>query len=150
MFNLIHLHPMLVHFPISLFFTSVLCDFIYKFTKNQDFKKMGYFLLILAVLAGFVATGSGILIEDKIESSGISEEHIDDHRGFALIAMASFTLLLSFRFFKKNQIADKWFSFYLILSLAGLILLSIAGSYGGRLVFEDGAGVNPSHITLKK
>jgi uncharacterized membrane protein len=148
--NLIHLHPMIVHFPISLFFTSVLCDFIYRFSKNQEFKKTGYFLLILGVLAGFVASGTGLLIEDKIESGGISEDHIDDHKGFALAATASFTLLLSFRFFKKNQIADKWFSAYLILSLAGLILLSIAGSYGGRLVYEDGAGVNPSHSTLKK
>ncbi len=107
--NILHLHPMLVHFPIALIFTSVFFDLLYRITKNGDFQKFGYYLLTLAVLSGVLASGSGILIEDKIESTGISEQHIDDHKGLALATMALFAALLAFRFFKKKRNFRKHF-----------------------------------------
>ncbi|MBI1821349.1 MAG: DUF2231 domain-containing protein [Nitrospirae bacterium] len=148
--TIVHLHPMLVHFPIALFFTSVFFDLAYQFTRNTDFKKIAYYLLILGVGFGIFASGVGIYIEDTIEKSGISEEHIDDHKGFAIATMVCFIVLLIFRFFKKNQISDNVFKYYLILSLVGLMLLSLAGFYGGRLVYEDGAAVHLPDKTAPK
>jgi uncharacterized membrane protein len=139
--NILHLHPMLVHFPIALFFTSLFFDLLYKVKKNGDFHKFGYYLLTLAVLSGVLASSAGILIEDKIASTGISEQHIDDHKGFALAAMALFIALLAFRFFKKNKISENVFNIYLAFSLVGIMLLSLAAFRGGKLVYEYGAAV---------
>ena len=148
--TIVHLHPMLVHFPIGLFFTSVFFDLAYQLTGKTDFKKTAYYLLILGVGFGIIASGVGIYIEDTIQKSGISEGHLDDHKGFAIAAMVSFIILLVFRFFKKNQISASVFNYYLILSLAGLMLLSVAGFYGGRLVYEDGAAVHlPDKMSTK-
>lgn len=133
---------MLVHFPIALFFVSLFFDLLFKATKNADFGKFGYYLLILAVLSGILASSSGMFIEDKIEESGITEQHIDDHKDFAIGTMALFIALLAFRFFKKNKISESVFNFYLAVSLIGLILLSLAAYRGGKLVYEFGAAVN--------
>jgi uncharacterized membrane protein len=148
--NTLHFHPMLVHFPIALFFTSLLFDLLFKMTRNGDFQKFGYYLLILAVLSGILASSSGMLIEDKIESSGISEQHIDDHKGFALATMALFIALLAFRFFKKNKISENVFNLYLAVSLIGLVLLSLAAFKGGKLVYKYGAAVEQLPTLEKK
>ncbi|MHB8483777.1 MAG: DUF2231 domain-containing protein [Nitrospiria bacterium] len=149
--SIVDLHPMLVHFPIGLFFTSVFFDLAYRFSGNIDFKKTAYYLLILGVVSGIFAGGAGIYIEDRIEDTGVSEKHVDDHKDFAIAMIVCFTLLLAYRFYKKNQISDKAFNLYLVLSLAGLVLLSLTGFYGGKLVYEDGAAVHwPDKVSIKK
>ncbi|MBI3595405.1 MAG: DUF2231 domain-containing protein [Nitrospirae bacterium] len=141
MFNILHLHPMLVHFPIALFFTSFFFDILFRFTRKKEFQKMGYYILILAVITGALAAGAGILIEDKIESSGISERQIDDHKGFAMVALVIFVVLLVFRFFKKGDLSGQVFNLYILLSFVAILLLSYAAFKGGKLVYEYGAAV---------
>lgn len=53
------IHPMLVHFPIALLFTSVLFDLVFFFTGREEFKKGGFWLLILGWTAGLAAILSG-------------------------------------------------------------------------------------------
>jgi uncharacterized membrane protein len=141
---------MLVHFPIALFYTSLFFDLLSKFTGKIEFRKMGYILLMLAVLSGVLAAGAGILVEDKIESSGISEQHIDDHKGFAIAALITYIALLGFRFFKKGELSGTVFTVYLSLSLIGLLLLSLAAFRGGALVYEYGAAVQQLPTPLQK
>jgi uncharacterized membrane protein len=111
---------------------------------------MGYMLLILAVLSGVLAAGAGLLVEDKVESSGISEQHIDDHKGLAIAALITYIVLLGFRFFKKGELSGTVFTVYLSLSLIGLLLLSLAAFRGGALVYEYGAAVQQLPTPLQK
>ena len=147
---IVHLHPMLVHFPIGFLFASVLFDLINKWTHKQDFKKAAYYLLFLGLLFGIFASGVGVYIENVIEESGVSEKHLDDHKGFAIATLACFAFLFAFRVLKKNQFSENVLSLYLILSLAGLLLLTITGFYGGKLVYEDGAAVHFPNKTMAK
>ena len=141
MINITHLHPMLVHFPISLLFTSALFDLLSCIAKGKEFQKIGFYLLILGVISGIVASGSGLLIEEGIEKSGISEERIDGHKGFAIGSVAFFAFLLAIRISKRNNLSKNLFNLYLVLSLAGLVILSFAAYRGGNLVYEYGAAV---------
>jgi len=139
--KLVHLHPMLVHFPIALYMTSVLFDFGFKIFKKEDFLKTAYFLLILALLAGLAATADGLLIEGIVEKTGVPEEAIDRHMIFAIFTIVFIGTLLGFRFIKKNKITANLYNVYLALSLAGMILIGLTGLLGGKLVYEYGAAV---------
>ena len=63
------LHPLTVHFPIALLFTSVFFDLLGALTGNKNFKQTGWWLLILGLIGGTVAAGFGMWTEEQVEAS---------------------------------------------------------------------------------
>ena len=61
MFDLTHLHPMIVHFPIALLIVGFLADAVGLIFKKDFFTKAGFYLLILGTLGVVAAYLSGNL-----------------------------------------------------------------------------------------
>ena len=137
------IHPILVHFPIALLFTSVFFDLIAMITKRDSFRQSGFWLLILGWISGLAATVSGFLSEDAVKKIGVPETAIDRHETFAIATMIVFALLLLVRLVGKFSPASRKNLVYTIGTFIGLALLSIAGYLGGDLVYHYGAGVEP-------
>ena len=54
-------HVVLVHFPIALFITAVVFDFIAHWTKRRSFADAAYYNLLGAALATLPVIGTGII-----------------------------------------------------------------------------------------
>jgi len=137
MFNIDHIHPMLVHFPIALITIGFVADFIYIFYKKEHcLSKMGFYLMIIGTLCAIAAYLSGDFFTKELagEPGNIRETH----ELFASITMWIMIMGSLMRLWivykKKEQSYFKWivFSLYAI----GAISVSITGFYGGSLVFN--------------
>lgn len=141
------LHPLTVHFPIALLFTSVFFDLLGILTGKKQFNQTGWWLLILGLIGGIVAAGFGMWTEEQVEAMGVPETAVDRHEAFALTTMAVFAALTVIRW----RIRARWSSrdrvIYLIVAMIGLLLLGITGFYGGELVYRYGAGVESPAIS---
>ena len=137
------IHPMLVHFPIALLFASVFFDLISFQTGREEFKKGGFWLLVLGWIAGLAATLSGTLSEDVVEKAGVPKGAIERHEFFAMATMALFAGLMLVRVWVRNRWSFRDRLFYMGMALIGLSLLATAGFLGGDLVYRYGAGVQP-------
>jgi len=135
------IHPMLVHFPIALLFASVLFDFASFLTGWEDFKRAGFWLLILGWVGGLAATVAGLLGEEIAKKAGVPESMIDRHELFAISTLALFALLIVVRIFFRKSWPRRGRLFYMGAALIGLSLLSATGYLGGDLVYRYGAGV---------
>jgi len=134
------LHPMLVHFPIALFITSVLFDLL------------GIWLTALGVLTGLAAFASGDLAAEAAEKAGIAESLIETHEHLAGATVGLFGALLAWRLLLRNRFGPRTQIAYWMAATVGLGLLSATGHYGGSLVYEHGAGVGAAaaktaHVT---
>ena len=49
------IHPLVVHFPIALLFTSVFFDLLGIITEKKNFRQTAFWLLILGLIGGIVA-----------------------------------------------------------------------------------------------
>jgi uncharacterized membrane protein len=140
------LHPLTVHFPIALLFTSVFFDLLGILTGKKHFNQTGWWLLILGLVGGIVAAGFGMWTEEQVEAMGVPEAAVDRHEAFALTTMAVFAALTVIRW----RIRARWSSrdrvIYLFVAMVGLLLLGITGFYGGELVYRYGAGVESPAI----
>jgi uncharacterized membrane protein len=138
------LHPLIVHFPIALLFTSVFFDLLGMLTDNNNFRQTGWWLLILGLIGGTVAAGLGMWTEEQVEAMGVPETAVDRHEAFAVTTMIVFAVLAVFRWWLRGRWAARDRVIYLSVAMAGLLLLGITGFYGGELVYRYGAGVQSS------
>lgn len=138
------IHPMLVHFPIALLFVSFLFDLIFFLTGREEFKKGGFWLLLLGWVAGLAATLSGVLSEDLVEKAGVPKSAIERHEFFAFMTLGLFAGLILVRAWIRNRWSYNHRLIYIGGALVGLFILATTGYWGGDLVYRYGAGVQPN------
>jgi len=86
MFDISHLHPMVVHFPVAIIIVGFLADLASLiFKKERCLSTMGLYLEMLGILAAIVAFGTGyFLTGDTLEGAG----HLGEmHKLFATLTL---------------------------------------------------------------
>ena len=143
MLDLVHLHPMVIHFPIALLIVGFLFELIYLITRNEFYSKAGFYLLVLGALGTFAAFLTGNLAEERIVETEALERVLETHEDAGKITL--FLVILTFIYrtvvFFLNQYKGilQWIG----LALYALSILSVVRTayYGGELVYTYGAGV---------
>ncbi len=138
MFEISHLHPMLVHFPIALitigFFADVLSLF---FTKKEPcLSKVGFYLMIVGTLGAVAAFLSGEYFTH--EYSGVLGEVKERHELFCKIAMYVMIAASLIRIYlvwkKKTNGGLKWLVFGLYF--VATVSVGYGGLLGGTMVYN--------------
>lgn len=137
MIELIHIHPMLVHFPIALVVFGFVADFAYLLYKKEAcLSKTGFYLLVAGTLSAMVALLSGVLFTS--EMSGAAGEIQETHELFAWLTVALLTTTSVFRIFlmakNREDSTLKWIAF--ILYGIATLSVSLTGFFGGTLVYN--------------
>ena len=135
------IHPLTVHFPIALLFTSVFFDLLGIITESKNFRQTGFWLLILGLIGGIIAAIFGFGSEEMVEAMGVPEAAVDRHETFAITTLIMFGVLLMIRWWIRNRWSARDRVIYLCVAMLGLLILGATGFYGGELVYRYGAGV---------
>ena len=138
MFDISHLHPLMVHFPIALlitgFFLEVLSLFFNK--KEPSLSKAAFYLMLLGTLGAIFAFLSGEFFTEELEGKAGEIEEL--HEIFAKITMYTMIVASVLRILllirKKENTAWKWVVFSLFF--IGTVFVGITGLYGGTLVYN--------------
>jgi uncharacterized membrane protein len=143
---LLTLHPIFVHFAIALTVFGLILDCAGSLWRQDHWQHAGR----LSFLAGVVATGLAVLsgwIELQLPrpasafDSQIQEVlFYHEYLGYGLLG---FFIILAVA---RLQIHGRLPVLFLILSLLGIVGLTVQGYLGGELVYRYGAGVRAVHI----
>ncbi len=143
MFDTMHIHPMIVHFPIALLIIGFLSDIIGLFFKKDFFSRTGFYLLILGTLGVAAAYVTGNLAGDGIAEAGTLKQALETHEDAAALSLWLMVIAAVVRIglvmLKKYSGIFKWLAF--ILFFAGVLSIARTGYYGGELVFKHAAGI---------
>ena len=138
-------HPMLIPFPLALWITSFVSDLLFYFTRHGSLPVISKFLLATGCIGAVAAAIPGLI--DWLSIKHPATKRIADwHARLNIIALLVFAASLYLRM-KSGGAA--WVNYGLkipfLISLLGVILISISGWLGGKLAFEHGVGVKPQH-----
>jgi len=124
-------HPVIIHFPIALFIISVAFDLLAIWKRNPVLAKAALYNLIGAALTAPVAIASGLIAwQWQLEGSKL-KGNLLLHLIFALAASGMIWLLSGWRI-SQRKLPQRTPGFsYILLALATVLLIAIAGHLGG-------------------
>jgi uncharacterized membrane protein len=133
-------HPVIIHFPIALFVISVAFDLIAIWRSNPTMVRAAYYNLLAAALTAPVAIASGLAAwQWQLEGAKL-KGNLLLHLIFALSASGMIWLLCGWRARQRRFPQRTPGIIYIVLTLATVLLIAIAGHLGGFVSgIESGA-----------
>lgn len=138
-----NIHPLIIHFPIVLWFAAVLFDFISLLKKVSWLRNTTMSLFALGAVSSFAAYLSGEQAIDMVsvpmqgELTAGSHSDWGHYTFYFFVAYAVIRLFLFWKHWDKK----KWLAIVLfILGLAGMGMVAKTADLGGKLVYKYGVG----------
>lgn len=131
------LHPMVVPFPIAFLITAVATDMAFLLTADEFWLRLSLWLLgagtFMGIVAGLIGAAE-LLIIRSIRRRAAAWSH------FVVAVMLLSVAFLNW-FIRWSDPIEALLPWGFGLSVLGLLLVSVAGWLGGKLVFEERVGV---------
>ncbi len=136
------IHPMLVHYPIALWTTSVITDAIFYFNRNSSLVLISKYLIAAGIVGALLAALPGI-----VDWTGIGDPVAKKTGTLHLVLSVSALILFSASLYlRMKNYGAPLVGFHLkvpfVISVAGWLDMAIAASLGGKLVYEHRMGVS--------
>lgn len=135
------IHPMLVHYPIALWTTSLVTDLIFYFQRNTSLVLISKFLIAAGIVGAILAAIPGIIdwltITDPVVTK-IANWHARLNIAALVIFGASLYLRMKYH---GASLVDFHLKIPFLVSLVGWLLMAISASLGGKMVYEHRMGV---------
>ena len=141
------IHPMLIPFPIALWIFSFVADLIYLWRGNPVWRDwIAFYALLAGIIGAALAAVFGIIDWLSIKDRE-TKRTADWHARLNVIAL----LIFIASFYLRTTSGLRWvsgsYTIPIVLSVLGVILITISGYLGGELVYKYGVAVNPQHDT---
>ena len=134
------IHPMLVHFPIGFLVLSFLLDLVsLAFPEVPGLLRGSFYAMLLGIITALLAAVPGFVDYSDIRRDHPGKATASRHMILNLMVVAIYGINLWIR---SSALSDSKISLPpLLLSIAGIGLLSISGYLGGRLIYDEGIAV---------
>ncbi len=131
------IHPMLVVFPIGLWTFSLVCDIIYVFGGRQEiWNTVALYTAIGGIIGAALAAVPGLIDYFSIEDpqvKAIGTRHM-------LVNVSALVIFIVASVLRAQDVSA---AIPFVLSICGIVLISIGGWLGGDLVYIRGMAVEP-------
>lgn len=140
---MIELHPAIVHFPIALITIAALFAVLSLFSKKEFFKGAAFWNLLIGVVCAIAAVITGFMEEQSLVHNDEIHQALLKHKytGFGILIFSF--ILLTWGWVRKNKFRKGEYVAWAISLLLGTAAVFYQGFLGGKMVFEQGAGVKP-------
>jgi len=136
------IHPMLIPFPIGLLVFSLIADLIYLWRGNPVWENYIAFYTLLGGIIGAAVAAIFGLIDWASLTDRAAIKVANWHARVNVIGLVIFIA----SFYLRTTSGSAWIvglpTLPIILSIVGVIGLSVAGYLGGELVFRHGVAVD--------
>jgi uncharacterized membrane protein len=141
------IHPMLIPFPIALWVFSFVADLIYLWRGNPVWRDYIAFYALLGGIIGAAAAAVFGIIDWLSIKDRVVKKVADWHARLNVIALLIFAASFYLRTTGGARLLGGSYTIAFVLSVIGIILITISGYLGGDLVYRYGVAVNPQHDT---
>ncbi len=136
--QLFPIHPKLVHFPIALFMTAFALDSLSWIFRKEHLHNTAIVIYVFAALFTPLVVWTGLFEQQRLH---LNHPVLNQHKLYAFgtmwISLASLPVL----WFLKKFFSRNFRIIFTLLLLSLAILVTVTGHFGGRMVYEYGAGV---------
>ena len=136
-------HPMLIPFPIALWVFSLVADVIYLWRGNLVWRDWIAFYTLLGGIIGAAAAAVPGIVDWLSITDGEVKKLADWHARLNVIALLVFAASFYLRTTGGAALVSGSYIIPVLLSVLGIILITISGWLGGEMVYKHGVAVEP-------
>jgi len=146
------IHPITVHFPIALVLTATLVSVLSLLikAKRNELMIVLYWIMLIGSVSLLAALFSGLYESGKLVHNETIHEILETHELLGYIISASFILLTLWVLFRNRRLQVRELYFITALLVATSTVLFYSAYLGGRMVYEEGAGVKPMEKIIEQ
>ncbi len=138
------IHPILVHLPIAASWLGLGFELWSRLRDREESLWASDAVVLLGSLGAIAAVVSGKLVEEAVEDIPGIHDVFETHERLGYVAAAMYLLVLGYRIWCRRRGGDALAGWGRLVSAFVLVALTGAtGFFGGKLVYEHGAGVAP-------
>jgi len=148
--DIVHIHPMLVHFPIVLFLVAIATQLL-TLVRGQDLTEraclpsIGLGALIFGAVCAVAAAVFGDIALDHALDLGFPKDPLETHQVFGLTTTGLFVALAVLQgvaWWRRIPLkAARGWSLALV-GVVGCVILLLTAYHGGNLVYKIGVSVD--------
>lgn len=138
-------HPILVVFPIALFILSFIFDIVHYWTDNGLWATISFWNMVAGIVGALAAAVPGLIDYLKLDMSSDARQTATVHMVMNLMLVGLYVVNAILRYDAVDTAvvqAAAVPTLPFILSIFGVVLLSISGWLGGQLVYIHHLGVH--------
>jgi uncharacterized membrane protein len=144
------LHPAIVHFPIALLIIATLFAVLSLFARKELFKEIAFWNLLLGVTGAAGAVVTGLIEEQNLVHNAKIHTILITHKFTGLGILIFSFVLLTWSWVRKNKFLKGEYVMWVLLLVLESAAVFYQGFLGGKMVFEQGAGVIPMEVHIEK
>jgi uncharacterized membrane protein len=134
---------MLIPFPIALWFFSLIADLIYLWRGNPVWRDWVAFYTLLGGIIGAALAAVPGLVDWLSITDGEVKKIANWHARLNVIALLVFAASFYLRTTGGAALVSGSYTIPVLLSVLGVLLITISGWLGGEMVFKHGVAVEP-------
>jgi uncharacterized membrane protein len=135
------IHPMIIPFPIALWVFSFVADLVYLWRGNPVWKDwIAFYTLLGGIIMAAVAAVPGLIDWLSLKEPKVVKI-ANWHARLNVIALLVFAGSFYLRTTSGAQLVGDSHTIPLLLSVLGVVLITISGWLGGEMVFRHGVAV---------
>lgn len=140
-------HPMLIPFPLALWATSFVVDVLFYFLRHPTLLVISKFMLAAGCIGALAAAIPGFIDWLAIKDGEVKKA-ANWHARLNVIALIVFAISFFLRLGSYSHLVGRKLTIPFLLSLVGVILITISGWLGGELVFRYGIGQTRDDVNV--
>src|SRR6476619_8437035 len=133
------IHPMLIPFPLALWATSFVVDVLFYLLRHPTLLVVAKFMIAAGCLGAIAAAIFGIIDWLSIKDGDVKKV-ANWHARLNIAALVVFAISLFLRMGRYSDLVGRKLTIPFLLSLVGVILITISGWLGGGRVFHYEVG----------
>ena len=141
------IHPMIIPFPLALWATSFVVDVLFYFLRHPTLLIISKFMIAGGCLAAVAAAIPGFVDWLAIKNGEVKKA-ANWHARLNIAALLVFAISLLLRLGRYSDFVGRRLTIPFVLSLVGVILITISGWLGGELVFRYGIGQTRDDVNM--
>jgi uncharacterized membrane protein len=136
------IHPMIIPFPIALWVFSLVADLVYLWRGNPVWRDwIAFYTLLAGIIGAALAAVFGIIDWLSIKDREV-KKIADWHARLNVIALLIFAASFYLRTTSGAGLVGGSYTIPVLLSVVGVILITVSGWLGGEMVFRHGVAVD--------
>ena len=134
----LHVHPMVVHFPVALFISALGMEICSLICKKDSLHRTAMHIYVLAAFLSPFAVWTGGWEEDRLH---LHHPVLETHERFALLTMWASLLSLPVLWCISKRKPQAFRLVFIGLVCLAVTFVSLTAYNGGRMVYEYGIGM---------